>query len=67
MRLSHETIRTITGRMQRMDKATTRGFVGVTGAGSRPFCLSSIDSLLRRSGGSGSLIPAEGCPVWSGE
>lgn len=42
-------------------------FVGVTGAGSRPFCLSSIDSLLRRSGGSGSLIPAEGCPVWSGE
>jgi len=27
MHLSHETIRTITGRMQRMDKATTRGYL----------------------------------------
>jgi hypothetical protein len=27
MRLSHETIRTITGRMQRMDKATTLGYL----------------------------------------
>jgi len=51
----------------RTEEAGCCRFVGVTGAGSRPFCLSSIDSLLRRSGGSGSLIPAEGCPVWSGE